>query len=82
VWHFDRSNAEEAQDAQTKPDFVAKLSVSRKEGRETRYWLRLAIRMGAVTLEEAKWELDEVDQLRSMIISAVKTAQASSSRGK
>jgi four helix bundle protein len=31
------SNAEEAQEGQTKRDFVAKLSVSRKEARETRY---------------------------------------------
>jgi four helix bundle protein len=31
------ANAEEAQDGQTKPDFIAKLSISRKEARETRY---------------------------------------------
>ena len=66
---------------QTKPDFVAKLSVSRKESRETRYWLRLAVRMNIATLDEVKWEMDEVNQLRTMIISAIKTAQASSSRG-
>jgi four helix bundle protein len=76
------SNAEEAQEGQTKPDYIAKLSISRKESRETRYWLRLAIRMQVVTLNEVKWEMDEVDQLRSMIISAIKTAQASSSRGR
>jgi four helix bundle protein len=76
------SNAEEAQEGQTKPDYIAKLSVSRKESRETRYWLRLAIQMRIVTLNEIKWEMDEVNQLRSMIISAIKTAQASSSRGR
>ena len=75
------SNAEEAQEGQTKPDYVAKLSVSRKESRETRYWLRLAVRMNIATLEEVKWEMDEVNQLRAMIIRAIKTAQASSSRG-
>ena len=31
------ANAEEAQDGQTKPDYVAKMSVSRKESRETLY---------------------------------------------
>ena len=75
------SNAEEAQEGQTKRDYIAKLSVSRKESRETRYWLRLAIRIGIVTPTEIKWEMDEVNQLRSMIISAIKTAQASPSRG-
>jgi len=32
------SNAEEAQEGQTKPDFIAKMAVSRKESRETQYW--------------------------------------------
>jgi hypothetical protein len=32
------ANAEEAQEAQTKADFIARLSVSRKEARETHYW--------------------------------------------
>ena len=75
------SNAEEAQEGQTKPDYIAKLSVARKESRETHYWLRLAVQAQIVTPEEITWELDEVTQLRSMIISAIKTAQASSTRG-
>jgi four helix bundle protein len=76
------SNAEEAQEGQTKPDFVAKLGISRKETRETLYWLRLAVRVQIVTDEEIMWELDEARQLRSMIISAIKTAQSSSTRGR
>lgn len=35
------ANVEEAQAAQSRSDFVAKLSISRKEARETLYWLRL-----------------------------------------
>jgi hypothetical protein len=38
--------------------------------------------MQVVTADEIKWEMNEVNQLRSMIISAIKTAQASSSRGR
>jgi four helix bundle protein len=75
------SNAEEAEEGQTKPDFIAKLSIAQKESRETRYWLRLASRMQIVKHDEITWEMDEINQLRSMIISAIKTAQASSSRG-
>jgi four helix bundle protein len=74
------SNAEEAQDGQSKPDFIAKLSVSRKEARETIWWLRLALRVGVTTEDEISWELDEADQLRAMIVSAIKTAQSRSSR--
>lgn len=75
------ANAEEAQDAQTKPDFCAKLSISRKESRETRYWLRVAIRSGVVSAKDIEWELREVNELRAMIIAAIKTGQSSSSRG-
>jgi four helix bundle protein len=75
------SNAEEAQDGQTKPDYIAKMSVSRKESRESQYWLRLAVRAELATTEEIAWELNEAGELRKMIVSAIKTAQSSSSRG-
>lgn len=35
------ANVEEAQTAQSKADFVAKMSIASKEARETNYWLRL-----------------------------------------
>jgi four helix bundle protein len=75
------ANAEEAQDGQTKADFIAKLAISRKESRESRYWLPMAIRLHKVTEAEVAWELNEAGELRAMIVAAIKTAQASSSRG-
>jgi four helix bundle protein len=74
------ANAEETQDGQTKPDFIAKLSVSRKEARETRCWLRVAARVEAATADEVAWELQEAGELRAMIVAAMKTARGSSSR--
>jgi four helix bundle protein len=74
------ANAEEAQDAQTKPDFIAKMSISRKESREAIYWLRLAVRAGVVTADQIDWELREAGELRAMIVAAIRTAQANSSR--
>lgn len=35
------ANVAEAQAAQSKRDFIAKMSIAAKEARETRYWLRL-----------------------------------------
>jgi four helix bundle protein len=35
------ANVEEATTAYSKKDFAAKMSISSKEARETRYWLRL-----------------------------------------
>ena len=75
------ANAEEAEGAQTKPDFIAKLAISRKESREAVYWLRVAIATSVATKEELAWELDEASQLRAMITQAIRTAQSSSWRG-
>ncbi len=35
------ANVSEAEAAQTKPDFVTKMSIASKEARETLYWIRL-----------------------------------------
>ena len=75
------ANAEEAQDGQTKPDYIAKMSVSRKESRETIYWLRLALRAHLVTGDEVGWELNEAVELRRMIVAAIIKAQSNPSRG-
>ena len=74
------ANSEEAEGGQTKPDFIAKLAVSRKESRETIYWLRLAAATKVVTMDEVAWELDEAYQLRAMITAAIRTAQSSPRR--
>ena len=37
------ANCEEAAAAQSKNDFIAKMSISLKEARESRYWIRLLI---------------------------------------
>jgi four helix bundle protein len=74
------SNAEEAQEGQTKADFIAKLAVSRKEAREAAWWLRFAVETGIVTRQEIEWETAEVTQLLLMIRAAIRTAQSSPRR--
>jgi four helix bundle protein len=75
------ANAEEAQEGQTKPDFIAKMAVSRKESRETGYWLRLSVAAGFLKDGQVTQELDEAEQLRKMIRAAIITAQSSDNRG-
>src|SRR5688572_33510204 len=75
------ANAEEAQEGQTKADFIAKMCISRKEARDTIWWLRLAVATGNVRADEVPWELSEANQLLAMIKSAVRTARSSQSRG-
>ena len=53
------ANTSESQGGQTKPDFIAKLAIARKESWESIHWLQLAIATGVVTKQEVAWELDE-----------------------
>jgi four helix bundle protein len=75
------ANCAEAQGAQTKPDFLAKLAIARKESWEAVYWLQLAIATSVATSDEIGWELDEARQLRAMITAAIRTGQSSQWRG-
>jgi four helix bundle protein len=74
------SNAEEAQEGQTKADYIAKMAISRKEARETTWWLRLAVKAKIVTAAEVQWETSEANQLLFMIRAAIRTAQSSPRR--
>jgi four helix bundle protein len=40
------ANVTEAQDAQSKKDFISKIAISLKEAKETRYWISLLIEIG------------------------------------
>ena len=48
------ANVEEADAAESKRDFVHKMSIAHKEARETRYWLRI---IRAAYLFTAYWRL-------------------------
>jgi four helix bundle protein len=76
------ANAEEAQEGQSKADYIAKMSVSSKEARESGYWLRLAVAAACVSSDEVQWELKEANELRFMIRAAIRTARSSSDRGR
>lgn len=69
------ANVEEAQAGQSKADFIAKMSIARKEARETYYWLRLlkeSETLSDLHLKEISRESDEIIRILTAI---VKTAQ-------
>src|SRR3982751_2078518 len=49
------ANVFESQGGQTKPDFLARLAISRKRSWETIFWLRLAVATSIVTKEAGAW---------------------------
>ena len=68
------ANVEEATAAISKKDFTAKMSISSKEARETRYWLRLLDRSKIVNLDFNK-QIDEIDSIVNILTAIVKTSQ-------
>jgi four helix bundle protein len=70
------ANIEEANAAQTKKDFIAKMSIASKEARETKYWLRLLDKSQLVKLNYSIY-LDSVEHIINILTKIVKTSQES-----
>jgi four helix bundle protein len=68
------ANVEEASAAQSKRDFIAKMAISSKEARETKYWLRL-LKESQLTQIDVKYLLLDIEELIRILTSIVKTSQ-------
>jgi four helix bundle protein len=69
------SNYEEARGAESLADFVHKMSVARKEVRESLYWLRL-VKGDLADGPEIVALIGEANELTAILTSSVKTAKA------
>ena len=67
------ANVEEAQAAQSKKDFISKMSIAAKEARETRYWLRL-LDQTSLTEKGIKHLLKEVEDIINILTKIIKTS--------
>lgn len=61
------ANVEEAQAAQSKADFVSKMSIALKEARETHLRLRLLAPARAIPVDELKPLIQEADEIKRVI---------------
>jgi four helix bundle protein len=68
------ANVEEATAAYSKKDFAAKMSISSKEARETRYWLKLIKNSTLVSINVDN-HLVEIEQIINILTAIVKTTQ-------
>ena len=57
------ANVEEAIGGQSRKDFYAKMTISYKEARETKYWLRLLTDTGYLDSQKSKELLDDVEEI-------------------
>lgn len=61
------ANIEEAMGAQSTADFLSKLSVSYKEARESKYWIKLLHETDYISDEEYNSLMEDIDELINII---------------
>jgi len=71
------ANVAEANQGQSRPDFISKLSIALKESVETEYWLNLLRDSEYLTPEQTQSLLDECRELIRILTSSIKTAKRS-----
>ena len=69
------ANAHEGFYAQSRADFISKLSVSLKEASETSYWLTILYKTEYINKELYMSLKTDVDEIIRIIISTIKTAK-------
>jgi four helix bundle protein len=70
------ANIEEAIGGHSEKDFFSKLTISYKEARETRYWIRLLTDTDYITKEQSESILTDLDEILKIITSIQKTVKA------
>jgi four helix bundle protein len=67
--------SEEAQQAESKADFIHKLAIANKEAHETHYWLRL-MRDCKYFEGEFHEELSQCDELKRILVSIIRSTKS------
>ena len=75
------ANVEEADAAQSRADFISKLTIGLKEARESLYWLRLLDRTGKLQPQDDPLTLlTNADRLTAILTTIVKNTRANTKR--
>ena len=69
------ANIEEAQGASIRKDFINKMNISKKEARETRYWLKL-INDAQLINNNMSGLLEEINEIINILTAIVKTSES------
>lgn len=72
------ANTAESRYAQSRPDFVSKLSIALKESAETDYWLRLLYETDYLTKSQFVSLIKDCDELERLLASIVRTTKENS----
>lgn len=69
------ANVSEAQRAQSKADFVSKMSIALKEANETNYWLKLLYRTDYIDEKQFGSMVGDLDEIISILVSICNTSK-------
>jgi len=69
------ANIHEAIQAQSKPDFISKLSISLKEASETSFWLVVLHKSGMLDENIYQSIKNDLDEIIRILISTIKTSK-------
>ena len=69
------ANIREAEQAQSRADFINKLNIALKEANETEYWLELLIRTEYITREQYESINNDSTEINKLLISIIKTTK-------
>ena len=69
------ANIKEAQEGQSKSDFVSKMNIALKETSETEYWLELLYRTDSITKQQYESMKDNCKELLRLLTAIVKNSK-------
>ena len=69
------ANIAEAQQAQSRADFLSKINIALKEAAETEYWLRLLRATDYMAEKEFRSIYDDCEQVKKLLVSIVKSTK-------
>jgi four helix bundle protein len=76
------ANINEAQAGQSKADFIAKMSISSKEARETKYWIDLLISTEYLDIKDQHTQslIIDIEEIIKILTSIIKSTQERNKR--
>lgn len=67
------ANIRESRNAQSKADFISKISIVLKEADETAYWLELLVESETITSQQFESLYKDIDEIISLLTSIIKS---------
>ena len=69
------ANIAEAEQAQSRSDFVSKLNIALKEASESKYWIKLLTATGYLNQSESVSLLNDCTEIEKLLVSIIKTSK-------